>query len=29
LPAQYPKNLNDNTPLIRRGRPVRFITPRY
>lgn len=27
-PNQYPKNLVDNAPLVHRGRPIRFITPK-
>ena len=27
-PKQYPTNLVDGAPLIKRGRPVRFITPK-
>ena len=27
-PKQYPKNLVDSAPLVHRGRPVRFITPK-
>jgi hypothetical protein len=28
-PNQYPKNIVDAAPLVPRGRPVRFITPKY
>ena len=28
LPNQYPTNLVDAAPMIKRGRPVRFLTPR-
>ena len=27
-PKQYPTNLTDTSPLIKRGRPVRFLTPK-
>lgn len=27
-PNQYPKNLVDASPLVPRGRPVRFVTPK-
>ena len=28
LPNQYPTNLVDSAPMIKRGRPVQFLTPR-
>ena len=28
IPKQYPTNLVDGSPMIERGRPVRFLTPR-
>lgn len=28
LPKQYPKTLVDSAPMIERGRPVRFVTPK-
>ncbi len=27
-PNQYPKNLVDTAPLVHRGRPIRFLTPK-
>lgn len=27
-PDQYPKNLEDTSPIVPRGRPVRYLTPK-